>query len=160
MPPQDLTTNVGFLSILSAGDLQTLLTGAKRLPFHKDQDLLRQGQRNGSLFIVQEGLLHVLRAAGGKQVFLGRLEPGAFFGELSLVDPGPTTATVHAASDGVLVEISRECLDAFTAAHPAAGVELLRRMLQDVAHRLRSADERLSESVVWGGLLRGSRQVS
>ena len=157
MPEQKVANRVGFLSSLSESDLQALLAGAKRLPFRKDENILIQGQSNASLFILVEGLLHVVRTAGGKQVFLGRLEPGAFFGELSLFDPGPTTAAVHAAEDGVLIEISRACLDTFVAHHPAAGIELLRRILHDVAHRLRTADERLTESVVWSGLLRGAR---
>ena len=145
------------MSSLSESELQALLAGAKRLPFRKDENILIQAQSNASLFILVEGLLHVVRTAGGKQVFLGRLEPGTFFGELSLFDPGPTTAAVHAAEDGVLIEISRACLDTFIAQHPAAGIELLRGLLRDVAHRLRATDERLAESVVWGGLLRGAR---
>ena len=157
MQDENIAKGIGFLSTLSEGDLRALLAGATRVPFRKDQDILTQGQRNASLFIVQEGLLHAARTAGGKQVFLGRLEPGAFFGELSLFDPGPTAATVHATSDGILLEISRSCLDAFIAEHPAAGAELLRHILHDVAHRLRSADERLADSVLWGGLLRTAR---
>ncbi len=157
MPEPKIISRVGLLSSLSESDLQALLAGATQRQFRKDDNILVQGQNNASLFILVEGLLHVVRTAGGKQVFLGRLEPGAFFGELSLFDPGPTTAAVHAADDGVLIEISRACLDAFIAEHPAGGVGLLHRILHDVAHRLRAADERLTESVVWGGLLRGVR---
>jgi CRP-like cAMP-binding protein len=157
MPEQKVASSVGLLSSLSESELRALLAGAKRLPFRKDENILRQGQSNASLFVLEEGLLHVVRTAGGKQVFLGRLEAGAFFGELSLFDPGPTTATVHAAEDGVLIEISRACLDNFVARHPTAGIELLRRILHDIAHRLRAADERITEAVVWGGLLRGAR---
>ncbi len=157
MHDKSIVKHIGFLSSLSESDLEALLAGARRVPFRKDQNILTQGAPNASLFVVQEGLLHVVRTVGGKQVFLGRLEPGAFFGELSLFDPGLTAAAVHTASDGVLLEISRACLDHFMAAHPAAGVELLRRMLQDVAHRLRAADERLADSVVWSNLMRGPR---
>jgi CRP-like cAMP-binding protein len=157
MPEQKVASSVGLLSSLSESELRALLAGAKRLPFRKDENILRQGQSNASLFVLEEGLLHVVRTAGGKQVFLGRLEAGAFFGELSLFDPGPTTAAVHAAQDGVLIEISRACLDNFVARHPTAGIELLRRILHDIAHRLRAADERITEAVVWGGLLRGAR---
>jgi CRP-like cAMP-binding protein len=162
MPEQKVASSAvasgaGLLSILSESELQALLAGARRLRFRKDENILSQGQSNASLFVLVEGLLHVVRTAGGKQVFLGRLEAGAFFGELSLFDPGPTTAAVHAAEDGVLIEISRACLDSFIAQHPTAGIELLRRILHDIAHRLRAADERITEAVVWGGLLRGAR---
>jgi CRP/FNR family cyclic AMP-dependent transcriptional regulator len=148
---------VGFLAALSDTDLRELLLDAKRIQFRKDQEILAQGYGNASLFVVLEGLLHVRRRVGGRDVFLGRLEAGSFFGELSLFDPAPTTAAVQALSDGVVLEISRACLDQFLTRHPAAGAQLLRTMLKDVSSRLRRADERLSDSVVWGGLLHGGK---
>ena len=146
--------HVGFLSALSDEDLRGLLACAKRIEFRKDQEILVQGHSNASLFVVQDGLLHARRRSRDREVFLGRLETGSFFGELSLFDPGPTSATVHAVSDGVLLEISRACLDDFLARHPAAGAQMLRGILKDVANRLRRADERLADTVVWAGLLR------
>jgi CRP/FNR family transcriptional regulator, cyclic AMP receptor protein len=148
---------VGFLSALSDEDLQALLACTKRIPFQKGQEILKQGQRNASLFVVQEGLLHARRVAGGREIFLGRLEPGNFFGELSLFDPGPTAAAVDAVSDGVVLEISRACLEEFLSHHPVAAAEILQSILKDVSHRLRRADERLSDTVVWGGLLHPER---
>lgn len=145
---------VGFLSLLSDEDLSGLLACAQRIEFRKDQEILQQGQSNASLFVVHEGLLHARRRSRDRDVFLGRLEAGSFFGELSLFDPGPTTATVHAVADGTLLEISRSCLDDFLARHPAAGAQMLRGILKDVSHRLRRADERLADAVVWAGLLR------
>jgi len=149
-----IVKRVGFLSALSDEELRALLACTKRIQFQKGQEILRQGQSNASLYVVQDGLLHARRVSGGREIFLGRLEPGSFFGELSLFDPGPTAAAVDAVSDGVLLEIGRACLDEFLSHHPAAGAEVLRGILKDLAHRLRRADERLSDTVVWGGLLR------
>jgi len=147
---------LGFLSALSDADLRELLEGAKRIEFRKGKEILSQGHHNASLFVVLDGLLHVRRSGGGHDVFLGRLEEGSFFGELSLFDPGSTSATVEALSDGVVIEITRACLDQFLTRHPATGAQLLRSILKDVSGRLRRADERLTDSVVWGNLLRGA----
>ncbi len=147
----------GLLSALSDADAQALLDGAKRIEFRTDQEILVQGHRNASLFVVIEGLLHVRRHGGGHDVFLGRVEAGSFFGELSLFDPAPTTASVRALSDGVVLEISRDCLDEFLRHHPAAGARLLWSMLKDVSGRLRRADERVTDAVFWGGVLRGEK---
>ncbi len=148
---------VGFLSALSDAELRELLQGARRTEFRKDQEILSQGRSNASLFVVIEGLLHARRHSGGRDVFLGRLEAGSFFGELSVFDPAPTTATVQALSDGAVLEFSRACLDQFLTRHPIAGTQLLRTLLKDVSGRLRRADERLTDSVVWGGLLHGEK---
>ena len=145
---------VGLLAKLSDEEMHSLIECAERVPFQKDQDILRQGQPNASLFLVQEGLLHVRRRGKGHDVLLGRLEAGSCFGEISLFDPGPTTATVHAVSDGVLIEIRREHLDRFIARSPGAGAQLLSGLLEQMAARLRRTDEHLIDTIMWGGLLK------
>jgi len=160
MADMAVVKSVGFLSTLSEAELGALLARARRYAVQKGQQILAQGQDNASLFVVEEGVLHARRITNSRGVFLGRLEQGSCFGELSLFDPGPTAAAVHAASDSVVVEISRSAFDDFIAQHPAAGVEILLRILKDVSGRLRRVDERLSDSVVWGGLLRDKRPSS
>lgn len=116
--------------------------------------MLPQGHHSASLFIVQDGLLHVRRRSKGHDVLLGRLEPGSVFGEVSLFDPGPTTASVRALSDGVLLAITREHLEAFAATNPAAAILIFTGIIGEMARRLRRADEQLIDSIMWGGLLK------
>jgi CRP-like cAMP-binding protein len=61
-------------------------------------------------------------------------------------------------TDGSLLEISRECLDEFLVKHPGPGVRLLRTVLRHLAKRLRHADERIADAVVWSGLLPETRK--
>jgi CRP/FNR family cyclic AMP-dependent transcriptional regulator len=147
-------TPVGLLAALAPDELQAFLDCAERVPFRSGQTLLRQGDHNASLFVVQDGLLHVRRHAKEHEVLLGRLETGGVFGEVSLFDPGPTTASVLAVSDGTVIEIRREHLDRFLATHPAAAAKILIGILAEMAKRLRRVDERLVDSILWGGLLK------
>jgi CRP-like cAMP-binding protein len=101
-----------------------------------------------------KGLLHVRRYSKGRQVLLGRLGPGSFFGDMSIFDPGPTSAAVVATSEGQLVEISAAHLELFKQVRPAAAAELLTGLLELMAQRLRRTDDRLVEAIFWGGLLR------
>jgi CRP/FNR family transcriptional regulator len=145
---------VGLLSRMADDDLRALIDCCRSVPFQKDDEVLPQGGDSTSLFFVQDGLLHVTREAKGRRVLLGRLEPGSFFGEISLFDPGPTTAAVRAVSDGVLLELHREQLERFLAQRPAAGADLLVAILEEMARRMRLTDERLADTIFWGGLLR------
>jgi len=149
-----LTKRIGLLSDLSAADLQVLADCSERLRFRAEQEVLHQGQHNASLFLVQEGLLHVRREAKGHNVLLGRLAPGSFFGEISLFDPGPTTAAVRAVTDGDLVALHRDHFDRFLTRCPTAGGQILLRILEQMAKRLRHTDELLMDSIIWGGLLK------
>jgi CRP-like cAMP-binding protein len=145
---------IGWLERLSDDDLRVLGECAQRVAFRADDQILHQQQRNASLFLVQEGVLHVRRHAKGHDVLLGRLEPGSVFGEISLFDPGPTTASVLAVSDGTLIEIRREHLDRFLARCPSGAALLLLGLLETMAHRLRRTDDRLIDSILWSGLLK------
>ena len=149
-----LLKRIGLLRELSDADLRVLAGCSKRVRFRRDEEILRQGQHNGSLFLVEEGLLHVRRHAKGHNALLGRLEPGSFFGEVSLFDPGPTTATVHALTDGELLELRRHHFDEFRHRCPSGGAVILLGILEQVAARLRRTDERLVDAIMWGGLLK------
>jgi CRP/FNR family cyclic AMP-dependent transcriptional regulator len=144
----------GLLATLSDEDLRVLLDCTQRRAFQKDQEVLLQGQGNASLFVVQQGTLHAHRKVKSRRVFLGRLEPGSAFGEVSLFDPGPTSATVSGVTDGTLIEIRREHLETFAAKRPDAAVRLLSNLISQMARRMRETDERLVDSVVWGGLVK------
>jgi CRP-like cAMP-binding protein len=143
-----------LLRDLNSDDLDELTRCTRTVPFRKDDEVLAQGQRNGALYLVLDGLLHVRRRIKTRDVLLGRLEPGAFFGEISLFDPGPTTASVRALSEGELLEIGRPALARFRERRPAAAATVLMHLLEEMSKRLRRTDERLADSVLWGGLLR------
>ena len=62
------------------------------------------------MYIVAEGLLHVYihQADSGETIRVGQLAAGAFFGEISLLTGDPRTATVKAAVDSYVYEITRD----------------------------------------------------
>jgi len=151
----ELAKRPGPLAHLSQDEVRALLACGTPRGFRIDEVVLEQGRTNGSLFIIVDGMLHVRRSGPqGKSVLLGRLEPGSFFGEISLFDPGPTTAAVVGVSAGELVAIRREQLENFGRAHPRALADLLTGLLEEVTHRLRRMDDRLVDAILWGGLLR------
>jgi CRP-like cAMP-binding protein len=151
---QDEVQSGGPLKEISEEDLRTLLACSRRVSCRTDQVVLQQGQHNGSLFFVQNGILHVRRYAEGREVLLGRLEAGGFFGDVSLFDPGPTTAAVVAVSPAELIEVRGEDLRRFIETRPAAAARFLSGLLKEMANRLRRTDERLVEAIFWGGLLK------
>lgn len=145
---------LGPLARLSEDDIKALLGCARQRSFKADEVILEQDRLNSTLFIVMKGLLHVRRYAKGRQVLLGRLGPGSFFGDMSIFDPGPTSAAVVATAEGQLIEITSADLERFKGVRPAAAAELLTGLLELMAQRLRRTDERLVEAIFWGGLLK------
>jgi CRP-like cAMP-binding protein len=56
--------------------------------------------------------------ASGRQVKLGDLSEGVFFGELSILTGKPRSATIAALTSCELLELDRPTLDSITATHP------------------------------------------
>jgi len=142
------------LSRLEPAEVDSLLSAGTRRSFRVDEVVLQQGVTDPTLYIVTQGVLHVRRQAEGRQVLLGRIEAGGFFGEISLFDPGPTTASVVAATNGEVVQLSRTQLQDFAEQSPGIVVNVLVGLLEGMSQRLRRTDERLVEAIFWGGLKR------
>ena len=142
------------LSRLEPAEVDSLLSAGTRRSFRVDEVVLQQGVTDPTLYIVTQGVLHVRRQAEGRQVLLGRIEAGGFFGEISLFDPVPTTASVVAATNGEVVQLSRTQLQDFAEQSPGIVVNVLVGLLEGMSQRLRRTDERLVEAIFWGGLKR------
>lgn len=90
-------------------------------------ELIRQGGRTGGLIVLKDGEAEVLR--DGRVVFSTR-QPGAVFGEISVLLGLPHSATVRAVSD-VEVFVIDDALNVLEA-HPAWLMQIARLLAQRV----------------------------
>ena len=73
--------------------------------------LFHEGDEGDKLYIVTDGKVKLGRTSSdGRENLLAILGPGQMFGELSLFDPGPRSATVTAVTDTTFSSLSHEDL--------------------------------------------------
>ena len=60
--------------------------------------VFRQGEPGGSVYVIRAGKVRVLKESQGRQRMVTTLGPGDFFGELSLLDGAPRSASAVRAS--------------------------------------------------------------
>src|SRR3712207_8575913 len=71
--------------------------------------LFREGDSGDRLYVVVEGKMKLGRTSGdGRENLLAILGPGQMFGELSLFDPGPRSATATAVTDCAVQSLSHD----------------------------------------------------
>jgi CRP-like cAMP-binding protein len=81
-------------------------------------ELIRQGEQGASMFVLAEGLLEVWHHDGTRSVKLAAIEPGEFAGEMSLLTGEARSASIVAASEALLYELTAESLMPVLAARP------------------------------------------
>ena len=88
--------------------------------------LFREGDQGDRLYVIGEGKIKLgLTSVDGRENLLAVLGPGEMFGELSLFDPGPRTATATAIAETQLIALGHEDLDSFLLGRPAVAANLL-----------------------------------
>ncbi len=82
------------------------------------KEILRQGERGRSLFLIKRGEVSVQRAQEGASQQLARLGPGDCFGEMALLTGAPVSATIRSATSVELLILSQRDFQALLAANP------------------------------------------
>src|SRR4029077_5003516 len=86
----------------------------------RGETLFHEGDSGDKLYIVTDGKVKLGRSSSdGRENLLAILGPGQMFGELSLFDPGPRSATVTAVTDTRFLSLSHEDLLRWLEGRPA-----------------------------------------
>ena len=94
-----------FATLPSDARMMLSRTGQEHI-FAAGEAIVRQGDTGSSMYVLLHGHARVLIEPAGTEV--ARLGPGGFFGEMSMLTGEPRTATVRAADDVRVLEISAE----------------------------------------------------
>ncbi len=106
--------------------------------------LFREGEPGESLFIVLSGKVKLgRRSTDGRENLVAIMGPSDQFGELSLFDPGPRTATATVVTDARVAKLPKAALQKWVQDRPQIGMQLLRV----VARRLRRTNTMLADLI-------------
>ncbi|HLF96636.1 MAG TPA: Crp/Fnr family transcriptional regulator [Methylococcaceae bacterium] len=129
--------NVSMFAGLAPEDLERLESGAQKHTYRRGAIILSQGELSDSLYVVLSGRFKAYMAnEDGREVLLDFLAPGDAFGELSLLDGEPRSASVMAVETSQLAVLPRrhflECAQS-TPAIPVALLQALARRTRGLA---------------------------
>jgi CRP/FNR family transcriptional regulator len=141
---EGVLASVPLFAALDAESAATLEKALTTRSIGRGHVVFREGDTGDRLFAVLEGKVKITRAsADGRENLIAVLGAGEMFGELSLFDPGPRTASVSAVTDATLVSLDHDDLRPLLLERPGVAVELL----QALAQRLRRTNEAMADLV-------------
>jgi CRP/FNR family cyclic AMP-dependent transcriptional regulator len=125
----------------AAADLRSCMN---EVTLARGRTLFSEGDPGDRLYVVTDGKIKLGRTAtDGRENLLAVLGRGEMFGELSLFDPGPRTATATAVTDATLLGLGHDDLQPWLNARP----EVAGHLLGALARRLRRTNEHMADLV-------------
>jgi CRP-like cAMP-binding protein len=140
----DVLAQVPLFAALGPDAAESLEPSLSHVKVVRGDVIFNEGDDGDALFVIEDGKVKISRsAADGRENLLAVLGPGEMFGELSLFDPSPRTASAIAVTDGSLLQFPHDALRPWLAERP----EVAPALLQALAQRLRRTNEALADLV-------------
>ncbi len=135
---RDLLRSVSIFGDLDATSVAALERLADVREYRDGATVVSQEDAGDALFVLVSGKVKVvLYGDSGREIILSIFKtPGDFFGEMSLLDNEPRSASVIAAERSRLLVLSRKDFQAHIESHPRTAL----RVLTELSRRLRRAD--------------------
>ena len=101
--------------------------------------IFKQGAFSGQMYVVRRGKVRIFRDHEGKETTLAALGPGEFFGEMSVIEGEPRSATAQAVGETELEVIEADDIKR------VVGDDIVWQMLKRMSSRIRETDEALEQ---------------
>ena len=147
----DFLRSVRIFADLEEQELQALRPMLRSHALGGEEILFRQGDAGGELFVVESGSMGIsVTLPDGQSLQIAAFGAGDFFGEMSIFENEPRSATCQAKAPCRLLSLRKEDLFRYMADSPGSAGKIMRRMLAVTRRRLEDTGEFLSDMVQWG----------
>lgn len=122
-----------LLDVLDEAERRELLVAARRRRFKKGEVVFHEGDPGDSLHLVDKGQIGIrMQTPLGDVTMVRVLGPGEFFGELTVVSPGPRNATATALTPADTLSVRREEITGLQSRFPEINRVLIEALVQEI----------------------------
>jgi CRP/FNR family transcriptional regulator, cyclic AMP receptor protein len=132
-------------------ELMAFASRLRERSLRKGQILFREGETGEEMYVVRHGSVLISKAVTGRvDQVLARAPVGDFFGEMSLFDRSPRSATIQAETEATLLTLDRDTLNLLIEVNPRAAAAFFHSLVQVFIERLRASGNLVAEVTRWG----------
>jgi len=137
MDDAEVLSRVALFSLMKRRDLKRIAKLGKHHSYEKGELIVREGARDGRLFVVISGEVSVVKGLGGpSEKTLRVMREDNYFGEMALIDDYVRTASVVANTPTQVLSIDQWNIREEIKRYPSIAIELL----QTLGRRLRAIE--------------------
>lgn len=143
----NILKKIDMLSPLNEEELLQIFSRMKSVTLEKGKELFREGDTGNEMYIVIEGNVSILV---NEDVEVAVVNAGSFFGEMSIFEEEPRSATCIAKEKSFLFAFGKKDFFNLMDNYPETAIKIMQRMLTTTAMRLQNTGSFLSDMVIWG----------
>lgn len=152
-PSVAMLREIRLLSPFSDLDLASLIQTGSGSQYEAHSNVIIEGELSWGLYLILSGSVGIIKTNKftGETYDVGTLRKGSFFGEMSLIDNNPRSATVKALSDCQLFHITREAFQQFLNHSAERKIKFYESCIKTLVSRLRELDDNyvISQYQLW-----------
>jgi CRP-like cAMP-binding protein len=137
---QFILPRTGILAFMDDESREQLQGYGFLLPTSAGQVIIQEGEPQTSLYVVIAGVFNVTVHASGRDVALDTVGEGDCFGEVSIFQPGPASASVASSQNGQLWYMGVDNLQQYLLDWPYAGCAIILGINTILTRRLKRAN--------------------
>lgn len=157
-------TGVPLFSCFSREELQRLVSVGKSVVVEPFTNVIIEGEMSWGMFLVLEGQVGIYKVnpLTGATHEVGQLQTGAFFGEMSLIDDQPRSATVQSLTACQLFSVEKQAFQEALLATPEQRLKFSESCMRLLVGRLRALndDHVVSQYQLWQKALGGLKEAA
>lgn len=143
---EKLLSGVPIFSQLTSRELRQVGSIVHRRQYSTGEFVFTQGDPGLGMYVIEDGKVEIIfRDDAGTEKKLAVLIDGDFFGELSLLDESPRSATAIAKSESKIIGFFRPDLIELLSRSPKLGTKILFKLGEVIGTRLRVTNEQLGK---------------
>jgi CRP-like cAMP-binding protein len=136
-----------FFKNLGAEELDAVSKCIIEKTFRAGEILIAEGTPGEYFFLVKRGKVAVEKMTAAGPVMLARLSSGQCFGEMSLIENYPTSATVSALEDSEILMIGRLDLNVLLNWNTVLAAKMWKAFTEMLSQRIRVMNEKLLDAI-------------
>src|SRR4051794_20097123 len=142
-PTVPMLKDVKLLHSFTEAELNQLIMVGAGATYEAHANIVIEGELTWGLYLILEGAVGIFKTnkLTGENYDVGQLRSGYFFGEMSLVDENPRSATVRALTDCHLFYISKDAFIKFISRSQDLKMRFFDACIKNLVGRLRELDD-------------------
>src|SRR5262245_53730162 len=139
----ELLQTIPLFESLEHDDLHALAAKLREIKIEAGAAIFAQGDEGDAMYLIVDGAVDIVAGSGKQKVTLASLFKPQYFGELSLLDGAPRSASASATRATTLLALDRDDFVEFVKRRPEAALSIM----HEVGERIRATNELMTRTV-------------